>query len=162
MTCRSASRFMIYRWFCNKISLYDFRIIIKKTSGHSCKFVQSHMNTIYCLNNVFQYYVELTLATFCPTHTHFISSPYGGLPNLFKHFTKKDNSNAIRARLLKGLHYYNAHKHHKSTTFDVELGHIIMEISVALSMLESGTCGNTIIYMSKYDLLKPDWSIMPI
>ena len=39
---------------------------------------------------------------------HFMSSLYGGIPSLFKIFTKKDNSNAICAPLLKGLLQLNS------------------------------------------------------
>ena len=33
--------------------------ILKKSKLQTFKFLPSHMNTIYCLNNVFHYYVQL-------------------------------------------------------------------------------------------------------
>ena len=65
------------------------------TSGQSC-FVQSHMNTTYGFNNLFHYYVQLTLSSFVfyitafsTTNTNFMGIPYGALLNIFKNFTRK-------------------------------------------------------------------------
>ena len=41
-----------------------FKIEISKNTGHPCTFVQSYMNTISCLNYLFEYNVQLKPTVF--------------------------------------------------------------------------------------------------
>ena len=83
-----------------------FKIKKSKNTEHPCTFMQSYMNTIYCLNNLFDYNVQLKLTAFF----HYPSTSLGRslwkpAQNVQK-FNKgryKCNSNFTHARLLKGL-----------------------------------------------------------
>ena len=56
-------------------TFFSFLLLKIKTLNNSWKFVPSHMNTIYCLNNIFHYYVQLSLTTlFHQLHT--LHAPY--------------------------------------------------------------------------------------
>ena len=57
-----------------------------------------------------------------------MTSPYVGLPSLFKNFTKKDNSNAILASLLKAFFFFD-------TRVPTYLVYLVVEINVGAASL---------------------------
>ena len=76
-----------------------FKIRKRKNTEHPCTFVQSYMNTIYCLNKLFDYNARLKLTAFF----HYPPTFLGQSLWIFNNFTKEGNSNFTHARRLKGL-----------------------------------------------------------
>ena len=80
ITCRDASNLMIYEYFSinNTMEFLEqfFKIKKSKNTGHMCTFMQSYMFTIYCLNNLFDYNVQLKLTAFFHYSPTFLGQSY--------------------------------------------------------------------------------------
>ena len=112
-----------------------FKIKKSKYTGHPCTFVQSYMNTISCLNNLFDYNVQLKLNAFSHHPSRSLGSPYINLPRMLKKITKKENSNFTRTLLLKGL--INVPAENSQTTL-CSLIHFLFTILPPSTPLNSG------------------------